>query len=204
MDKEEYMKLGLWIMVSIFVIVVSLLATRNMIKASKIKKEITSRIPYYPREAMIKIFKNEASNEGFTQIVEIVQGNKVQIKQVDSLTRVIMVYEISHEAIKLIYTKEISDNDLGKNFIEGIIPNREDIIIKSPLEVGSQWLDDDGGKYEIFKTNLPIETNLGKFDTIVVKYTNNDFTVKEYYAKDIGLVKIVVNNYGVYELVEIN
>lgn len=204
MDKEQYLKLGLWILISAFVIIVSLLAARNMIRASKIKDEIASRIPYYPSETMTKIFKNEATNDGFTQIVELIQGNKIQIKQVDSLTRVIMVYEVSDENIKLVFTKEMVDTDSGKNFIEGLVPEKEDIIIQSPLEVGTQWFDGDGGKYEIIKTDAIVKIGLDTFETIVVKYTNRDFTVKEYYAKDIGLVKIIVNNYGVYELVQIN
>lgn len=204
MDKEQYLKLGLWILISAFVIIVSLLAARNMIRASKIKDEIASRIPYYPSETMTKIFKNEATNDGFTQIVELIQGNKIQIKQVDSLTRVIMVYEVSDENIKLVFTKEMVDTDSGRNFIEALVPEKEDIIIQSPLEVGTQWFDGDGGKYEIIKTDAIVKIGLDTFETIVVKYTNRDFTVKEYYAKDIGLVKIIVNNYGVYELVQIN
>jgi len=115
-----------------------------------------------------------------------------------------MVYDISADYIKLIYTEEVANKEFKEDYIEDLIPNRMDIILKAPIEIGTNWRDDDGGIYEIIKINALADTPAGTFETLVVRYTNDDFTVKEYYAKDIGLVKIILNNYGVYELIQIS
>ena len=153
---------------------------------------------------MIKIFRDEYGNKGFTQIVDKIEDDKVQIRQMDGFTRVVMVYEIREDYIKLAFTEEVGKNEFKEDYIKELNPNRNDFIIKAPIEIGTKWYDNIGGHYEIIKTDAMVETSLGKFETVVVRYRNDEFTVKEYYAKGIGLVKIVVNNFSGYQLEEIN
>lgn len=115
-----------------------------------------------------------------------------------------MVYDITEDYIKLIFTEEVANDEFKDNYIQDLIPNREEFILKAPVEIGTKWYDNIGGHFEIIKTNAIIETPAGNFDTVVVRYKNGDFTVKEYYAENIGLVKIVVNNYGEYQLIQVN
>lgn len=204
MEKKVNQKLIVWIIIFVIIILVSLFSTVKLINSSKVEEEIIAPIPYYPNENMVKIFKNDAEDQIFTQTVDMVKQGKIQIKQVDLLTRVVMVYDISAEYIKLIYTEEVANKEFKEDYIDNLIPNRMDIILKAPIEMGTNWKDDDGGIYEIIKLNALVDTPAGTFETLVVRYTNDDFTVKEYYAKDIGLVKIILNNYGVYELMQIN
>ena len=119
------------------------------------------------------------------------------------MTRTVLVYDVTGDSIRLVYTEEVGNDGFEKDYISNLVPNREDTILKSPVEAGTKWMDDDGGQYEIIKTKALVETNAGDFETVVVRYTNKDFTVKEYYAQDIGLVKIVVNNYGEFLLEQI-
>lgn len=204
MEKKVNQKLIVWIIIFVIIILVSLFSTVKLINSSKVEEEIIAPIPYYPNENMVKIFKNDAEDQIFTQTVDMVKQGKIQIKQVDLLTRVVMVYDISAEYIKLIYTEEVANKEFKEDYIDNLIPNRMDIILKAPIAMGTNWKDDDGGIYEIIKLNALVDTPAGTFETLVVRYTNDDFTVKEYYAKDIGLVKIILNNYGVYELMQIN
>lgn len=204
MEKKVNQKLIVWIIIFVIIILVSLFSTVKLINSSKVEEEIIASIPYYPNENMVKIFKNDAEDQIFTQTVDMVKQGKIQIKQVDLLTRVVMVYDISADYIKLIYTEEVANKEFKEDYIDNLIPNRMDIILKAPIEMGTNWKDDDGGIYEIIKLNALVDTPAGTFETLVVRYTNDDFTVKEYYAKDIGLVKIILNNYGVYELMQIN
>lgn len=158
---------------------------------------------YFPNKKMKKIFKNESKNETFTHVVDYVKDGKVQIKQIDRLSKVVMVYDLGNESIRLIFTKLLDDNSYGEDYTKDLVANRDDIILKAPILEGTSWGDDDEGRYEIIKIGSIVETPAGSFETVIVKYTNNDFTVKEYYAKDIGLVKILVNNYDAFELVNI-
>lgn len=155
---------------------------------------------YYPTKCMTKIFTNNTENQSFTHIVDKIANGKVQIKQVDLLTRTLLVYDVTGDSIRLVYTEEVGNNDFEEDYIKDLLPSRNDIIIKAPIEVGTKWIDDDGGEYEIIKTNAMVETNAGSFETIVVRYTNDDFSVKEFYAENIGLVKIVVNNFSEFTL----
>ena len=59
-------------------------------------------LEYYPQKEMIKIFRDDLGNKGFTQIVDKIENNKVQIKQIDELTSVVMIYEIKEDYIKII------------------------------------------------------------------------------------------------------
>ncbi|NLL81365.1 MAG: hypothetical protein GX231_03545 [Tissierellia bacterium] len=161
-------------------------------------------LEYYPQKEMIKIFRDDLGNKGFTQIVDKIENNKVQIKQIDELTSVVMIYEIKEDYIKLIFTEEVGENKFKEDYIKELNPNRNDFIIKAPIKVGTKWHDNLGGYYEIIKTDAIVKTSLDEFEAIVVRYKNDDFTVKEYYSKDLGLVKIVVNNFSAYQLEEIN
>lgn len=159
---------------------------------------------FYPDKYMVKEFIGGSENNRFSQIVENVKHGKVQIRQIDIITNVVMIYDLSPEYIKLIFTKEIDKEDLKDDYIDELIPNREDFILKAPIVIGTKWHDETGGTYEIIKTNAIVDIPAGKFETVVVKYTNDEFTVKEYYARNVGLVKIIINNYEVYELKKIS
>lgn len=203
MEKVLSDRLIFWI---VLIIVAMLISTIIFIRSNNklaFRDNVGEMIKYFPNRKMTKVFKNGSENEGFTHIVDKVKGGKVQIKQVDLLTRVVMVYDISESDVKLIYTKEVGNNQYQDDYINGLVPNRDDIVIKAPIVVGTKWTDDDEGIYEIIKTDAVVQTPAGDFNAIIVKYTNDDFTVKEYYAEGVGLIKIVVNNYGVYEVQQI-
>lgn len=203
MEKVLSDRLIFWI---ILIIVAMLISTIIYIRSNNkpvFRENVGEMIKYFPNRRMTKVFKNGSENEGFTHIVDKVKGGKVQIKQIDLLTRVVMVYEVSDSDVRLIYTKEVGKNEYQDDYINGLVSNRDDIVIKAPIKVGTKWVDDDEGIYEIIKTDAVVQTPAGEFSAIIVKYTNDDFTVKEYYAEGLGLIKIVVNNYGVYELQQI-
>ena len=158
---------------------------------------------FYPDKYMVKEFIGGSQNNKFSQIVENVKRGKVQIRQIDVITNVVMIYDLSPEYIKLVFTKELDKEDIKDDYIDEFIPNREDFILKAPIVIGTKWYDETGGTFEIIKTNAIVELPAGKFETVVVRYKNDEFTVKEYYARNVGLVKIIINNYEVYELKEI-
>lgn len=209
MDKVLSDRLIFWMAILLTMIFISNVIYFKTNNKSVYKEEYVNRVDpdilqdYFPTRPMKKIFKNESKNESFTHLVDLVKDGKVQIKQIDRLSKVVMVYSVDDEYIRLIYTKELKDNRVGGDFIQDLVTNRNDIILMSPIEEGSSWADDDGGRYEIIKKDAMVKTPAGTFQAVLVKYTNDEFTVKEYYAKDIGLIKIVVNNFEVFDLVNI-
>lgn len=203
MIKKRKIQVAILILLAV-VILIKLKTSMGKVDQTSIEETKLNASLYYPMKKMTKIFKSSTQDEGFVHIVDRISDDKVQIKQVDLLTRVIMVYEVSSEQIRLIYTEEVGNEDFKEDYISDINPNRDDSILISPIETGTSWNDHEGGTYRIVKTDEIVDTPAGEFETVVVKYENSGFNVKEYYAKEIGLVRIIVNNYGVYELEEIN
>lgn len=156
---------------------------------------------YFPNVQMEKTFKGNLDNDEFTHLIDRIEDDKIQIKQIDSNTKVAMVYDLCHEMVRLVYTSE--EEDFKEDYISDIKENRDSIIIKAPIAIGTIWEDSIGGKYRIIDMKSMIKTPAGEFETVVIEYNNEDFNVREYYAKEIGLVKIVINNYLVNELVDI-
>lgn len=156
---------------------------------------------YFPNTQMVKSFRGNLNNDEFTHIVDRLEDNKIQIKQINNFTKVAMVYDITNDMVRLVYTYE--EDELKDDYITNLKANRDDIIIKSPLIEGTSWVDNIRGIYRIIELNSMVKTPAGKFETLVIDYENDEFNVREYYAKDIGLVKIVINNYLVNELVDL-
>lgn len=157
---------------------------------------------YFPGEKMVKSFKGNINNDEFVQLVDRLEDGKIQIKQIDSQTKVAMVYDISKDMIRLVYSQE-EDHGFKDDYISNIKENRDNIIIKTPLTIGTSWRDGIGGVYRIVEMDSIVKSPAGEFKTMVIEYKNDEFSVREYYAKDIGLVKIIINNYLVNELVNL-
>lgn len=159
---------------------------------------------FFPTKTMIKRFSGGFENSGFTHTIDIVNQDKVQVKQLDAGTGVIFVYQISVNEIRLIFNREVSDGNFEENYINSIKNNADKVILKAPIKVGTNWSDSKGGIYEITGVDVQLNTPAGIFDTIEVTFRKGDFEIKRYYAKDIGLVKSSTKGYSEDELIEIN
>lgn len=186
----------------IFVSVILLMTTYYFINKDTGKDSVFTANEYFPKEIMTKKFSGGFENEGFTHIIDKIEDGKIQIKIQDTGMNMITVYKISQDQISLIYTLENTNTSEEIDF-ENLIENKKDVIIKSPIKKGSKWMDDKNGKYEITGVNIEVNTPAGKFDTIEVTYKNNDFEIKRYYAKNIGLVKNIYNHELTDELIDL-
>lgn len=153
---------------------------------------------YFPRKTMIKEF-----NGGFKHIIDKIHQDKVQVKQLDIATGVILIYKVSENDIKLIFRSEEPDGKFKDNYIETVKPNISEVILKSPLEVGTKWINNEDMTYEITGINVRVTTPAGKFSGVEVTSIRDSFEVKRYYVKDFGLVKTSIKGYGNEELVKV-
>jgi hypothetical protein len=158
---------------------------------------------YFPKKTMIKHFSGGFENGGFKHIIDKIHKDKVQVKQIDTGTGVICIYQVSENDITLIFTKEESDGKFKGDYMESLKANTSDVILKAPLEVGAKWSDDTDMKYEITGINVEVVTPAGKFSAVEVTEIRDSFEVKRYYAKDLGLVKTSIKGYGEDELIKI-
>ncbi|HHV95755.1 MAG TPA: GerMN domain-containing protein [Clostridiaceae bacterium] len=119
--------------------------------------------------------------------VEFINGDLMQIRNLNPGTNAVMVYEIK-------------DGELRLNFIKGEVYYRHDftnvkdddrleILIKEPIKKGTAWTLKDGTKRSITEVNKEISTPLGNFLALEITSENERSIIKDYYVKDIGHVK---------------
>lgn len=69
--------------------------------------------------------------------------------------------------------------------------NNQEILLMDPIKKGTSWLLADGGTRTITNTKLSLTTDLDTYEVIEVTTESNGAVVKQYYAKDVGLVQTI-------------
>ncbi len=130
----------------------------------------------------------------FDTYVDYVSDNKIQFRTDNGGTTSIQVI------------KKNSDN-LSRNLFVGEAYYREnlidkedstkDIILMDPIKKGTSWTISDDRQRSITDVQVEVTSPLGTYTTIEVTTSGQeDGTVREYFAKNIGLVKRVYNQEG--------
>lgn len=196
------MKRNKWLEIIIVVLIIALVVLLKSNISSDNQEEVLNVSDYFPQVEMTLEYSGGFENAGFTQIVDWIEGDKVQIKHIDTGAYLAMVYQVTDEYIKLIYAEEVSGEGFKENYLESFNPNREQVILQAPLKLGTKWSVDDS-QYEITATDVEITTPTGTFTTIEVTQSRDEFEVKSYYANGLGLVKRIIEGYGVDELISV-
>lgn len=196
------MKKSKWPELITVVLIVTLIVLLKLNTASDNQEDVLNVSDYFPQVEMTLEYSGGFENGGFTQIVDQIEGDKVQIKHIDTGAYLAMIYQVTDQYIKLIYTEEVSGEGFKENYLESFNPNRDQIILSEPLEVGFKWIVDDS-QYEITAKDVEVTTPAGTFSTIEVTQSRDEFEVKSYYAKELGLVKRIIEGYGVDELISV-
>ena len=176
-------------------------------KESKIKEEKVES--YFPIEENTKyiyegISEKDRESLGYDTYISYTKGNKVQ-RRVETLVAGVSVevIEVKDGKITRIYNQPISVSARNEAYRENIIrddvlnfvpanEDERDILLKEPIKKGNSWKIYDHGKRTITSTSSKIDV-LGKPQNAIEVTTEEvgGFIVKDYYVKDIGLVKKV-------------
>ncbi|KGG79441.1 hypothetical protein Y919_12065 [Caloranaerobacter azorensis H53214] len=155
---------------------------------------------YVPKNNLVKVFNGGFEGYGKIYIVNKINENMYQINQIDYGTGLVSIYEKTNDYIKLIYRSEVDSFD--KNYLNKKL-NKNDIVLQTPIKVGTNWKNEDNTKYEITGVDVDVNTPSGYYSTLEVTIRKNDIEIKKYYAKGIGLVKSISNGHVNEELVKI-
>ena len=127
---------------------------------------------------------NEYAEE--TTYVDYLTDDTIQIRAMNPGTTMAKVYRIENGELRMVYS-------LGEYYylsdFTGLSNENTDVLLKEPLEVGTEWLSSDGQKRYISDTDKTIDTPAGSFETLVVTTEGDESTTYYYFAKDIGIVK---------------
>lgn len=153
------------------------------------EKEFLARDFFFVEADTLKSFGGEGSEYAkFSNYVEYIKDNIVQIRNSNPGTDSLFVYEIEKDKINrvyLVYTE-------GETYYLQDHTKKEDtneIIIKSPIEKGNEWSIPDGRTRSITDINKKVEVPFGTFEALEITTEGENSITVEHYAKNIGLIK---------------
>ena len=152
---------------------------------------------YYPFIENRRMYYEGIGNEYASEevYVDFIEDNKIQLRSSNGGTVVAKVVEVSDTEIKQLNSKE--EFYYRQNIISEVSQvNKEEILLKEPLIVGTTWQTSNGGKKSITAIDKEISTPYGSFSAIEVTREDEEFQIKEYYAKNIGFVKSIFISNG--------
>lgn len=158
--------------------------------------ELEQWVPKTPN--VERIYAGEGSEFAeFTTYPQFIHEDTVQIKYQNPGITTYSIYEYREDRIVETFTHHggLMRDDFA-NTAKTSDSEGEEIILKAPIEVGTQWEDREGQTVEITATDLDLDTPEGIVKGIEVTTTTIDQDgyegkIHRYYGKDIGLVKEV-------------
>lgn len=124
----------------------------------------------------------------FQTYVDYIQGDKIQIRNINPGTTLAKVYEIQNGELRLITSKE--EFYYRENILDSTSKSY-DVLIKEPIEKGTTWTNKEGLKRYISNTEAKVTTPSGEYIAVEVTTEGKDYKIFDYYVKNIGLVKTV-------------
>ncbi|RKD34689.1 hypothetical protein [Thermohalobacter berrensis] len=156
---------------------------------------------YLPKNNLLKAFNGGFENSGTIHIINKIDSDKYQTNIINYGNTVVRVYKVTNQYIKLVYN-ESGSGVFDKNYSDETA-NKNIIVLKTPIAIGTSWKSKDGTKYEITGVNKKVTTPSGDYITLEITTIRDNYQIKNYYVKEIGLVKRVRNyEYGDLTLVE--
>lgn len=145
---------------------------------------------FYPFDNNIKLTFEGTGMEfaSFTQYVDFIKENKMQIRKNNGGTETVTVLENKDGELKIIFSK--SECYFRENFLTKP-QNQSIVLLKEPLVKGTSWTLSDGSKRQIANVDVSVATPAGTFKCIEVTTENSDSKVTDYYGLNRGLVKSV-------------
>lgn len=134
---------------------------------------------YFPMELLRMTYSGGFENGGYSITVEIIEDDLVQIREKNTATAVVYVYRVSKDEITLVF-KDVENYEENVSYIS-TQENCNNIILKTPIEVGTKWENKT-----ITGVDVSITTDTGVYNAIEITEDNG---YKEYFAPGIGLVK---------------
>lgn len=144
---------------------------------------------FFPYKANIHLIYMATGTENPRKEVYIdyIKDKKMQTRELDGAT-VGRVYEKQNGELTLL-------NSVEEFYYRESFPLNQnmprEVLIKEPIQRGTTWQVKDNVKREITAIGQEIATAAGNFTAIEVTTTGKDYTQRDYYGKNFGLVKSV-------------
>ncbi|UOO37172.1 GerMN domain-containing protein [Oscillospiraceae bacterium CM] len=142
---------------------------------------------YFPFTSNVHMTYEGTGNEyaGFESWVDYVNNGAYQVRTNNGGTESVAVYLIDDGALKKVFSQ-------GETYYRYDYTDKREMdetILMEPIIPGTSWTLPDGDTRAITATDLSVTVPYGTFKAVEVTTKSADTTVKEYYARDIGLIK---------------
>lgn len=147
----------------------------------------------YPLLADTEYVYEGSGNEyaAYTRVTDFLDKEKgrIQTRTINGGTETVRVLEIKDG--KLTVVNMISECYYRENLLETEDVENKEILLMEPLIQGTEWTIGDGSKRYISAVDVMIHTPSGEYKTLEVTTKGDNYTAKDYYAPQVGLVKSI-------------
>lgn len=142
---------------------------------------------YFPLAADVHMKYKGTGNEyaEYETYVDYINEDTMQIRNVNPGTTSAVVYKLKDGILKKVY----SQGEIYYKYDYTASTNSDETILKEPIVEGTSWNLSDGSLREITAVEKEIEVPAGKFETVEVTTKRQNSIEKDYYAKNMGLIK---------------
>ena len=186
--------------VAILVFIMLMLMVALMFPSTALAVTTTAK-DYFPIKSNTVFVYQGYGNEyaSYTRYTDYANSTTQQFRINNGGTETVNVYEYTTYGVRLRYTSNecyYRENFLGKT------ANRSEYLIKDPIIKGTSWTLSDGSKRSITNTNATVKTDINTYiGALEITTINGTNMTKDYYVKDIGLVKSVHYLEGGYAII---
>jgi hypothetical protein len=144
---------------------------------------------YFPIRANTRSAFEGKGNEyaSFSVYIDYASQTRVQQRLITGGTEIVRVIEVKDGKAVLVY--EQGESYARENMLQK--DDMADVLLMEPLRAGTSWTLGDGRKRSITDTAAKVVTKAGTYAAIEVTTADRDGTQRDYYAKNVGLVKSV-------------
>lgn len=161
--------------------------SEDMVDTEETEQKVESFFPFLPDTKLF--YEGEGSEYADTVVYfDYIDNHQAQRRRQTAGTTIGEVIDREEGIVSIRYSEE-EFYSFFPLFEEE--PNREEILLKEPLEVGNEWVLEDGRKRRINDVSAQIKTKYGEFEAIEVVTESDEAVQLDYYAQDIGLIKSV-------------
>jgi len=149
---------------------------------------------YFPKAENTRyVYQGEGNEYAFYDAYpDFTSENQIQLRIDNGGTILTMV--IAHSDGKLVQTYSSGETYDRENHLNKT--GEEEVLLAEPIAKGTAWTLKDGSTRTITDTSASVSTPSGHYDALEVTTQGPNGTIIQYYAKDIGLIKIVYGSGG--------
>ncbi len=142
---------------------------------------------YFAFKADRRLTYRGTGNEfaSYVTLVDYLKNGVAQTRQDNGGTTTVFVYALGDNAIKRVFSRE--ETYFKYDFTA--TSNDDEVLVKEPIRTGNSWTLGDGSVRAITAVDKKVTTPSGTYRALEITTTGAESAQKDYYAKDIGLVK---------------